>query len=361
MNIVETQNDILHTCLENVKHLLGRNITIHKEPRGPRQPDFILTLPGHPNLKFIGECKTNIATREQANHAMLQARANADPNAQVIVFTRWIPDVVAQEFREHKVFFADTVGNAYLWHPPQFVVDIRGHRPEAKLGPEPGRIVEVAGLKICHLLLTQPEMLRKPLRAIAQEAQVGLGTAHAVMRELMAARWILPGKNDERRLADPKALIDAFVRGYALKLRPACLIGRYRHRNADPGAILKAFRNRIVHEGTGKGWAVTGGLAAKEMTRHLEPDNVTMFVDEPTEQLIRQETMLPDRNGNVTLLRLFAPNAIGRIGQEEIPFATPLLVYAELLNEGGPRELETAQMIFEKEIAPEARFDRGTA
>jgi hypothetical protein len=71
--------------------------------------------------------------------------------------------------------------------------------------------------------------------------------------------------------------------------------------------------------------------------------------------------MLPDKNGNVTLLRLFAPNAIGRIAPEGIPLATPLLVYAELLNEGGPRELETAQMIFEKEIAPEARFDRGTA
>ncbi|MHB2027141.1 MAG: type IV toxin-antitoxin system AbiEi family antitoxin [Elusimicrobiota bacterium] len=361
MNIVEIQNTILRTCLENVKNLLGRNITIQQEPhQGPRRPDFMLTVPGHPTLRFIGECKTNIATRAQADYALLQAKTYADPNAQVIIFTRWIPEPVAEAFREKKVFFADTVGNAYLWHPPQFVVDVRGHRPEQRFGPEPGRIIEVGGLKICHLLLTRPDLLRKPLRTIAREAWVGLGTAHTVMRELMAMRWVLPGKNDERRLADPKALLDTFVRGYALKLRPACLIGRYRHRNTNPGEILKAFRNRIVHQGIGTpgmGWAVTGGLAAREMTQYLEPDNVTLFVDKATEQIIRQETMLPDKNGNVTLLRLFAPNAIGHIGQEGIPYATPLLVYAELLNEGGPRELETAQMLFEKQIMPEARLD----
>jgi hypothetical protein len=41
--------------------------------------------------------------------------------------------------------------------------------------------------------------------------------------------------------------------------------------------------------------------------------------------------------------------------------ATPLLTYAELLNEGGPRELETAEMILEKYILPGAGLGPRTA
>ena len=36
--------------------------------------------------------------------------------------------------------------------------------------------------------------------------------------------------------------------------------------------------------------------------------------------------------------------AMGEPARDGLPMATPLLTYAELLNEGGPRELETARL-----------------
>ncbi len=53
-------------------------------------------------------------------------------------------------------------------------------------------------------------------------------------------------------------------------------------------------------------------------------------------------------------LRLYPPVDAGLRVPMALVFAlaTPLLVYAELLNEGGPRELETAEMILEEHVLP---------
>ena len=346
MNRAEIANNIIRGCLENIRTLLGKHVIAHIPPPGQRGPDIRLTLPTQPPIELVGECKTNIATRAQALNAVLQARAHAGKNARIVILAKWIPEVVAQELRQAGVDFADTLGTAYFRHPPQLFIDIRGKRPEARLAPEPGRIVEAGGLKICHLLLTHPQFLNQTLRVIAEQANVALATAHIVMRELMLARLLLAGPGRERRLGDAKDLIETFVRGYALKLRPACLIGRYRHRKNQPAEVLDAVQERLRN--TKGRWALTGGLAAKQLTGHLEPDTITLFVDEQAEQHLKAEPMLADRNGNITLLRLFAETALGKQETPELPLATPLLVYAELLNDGGPREVETANMIYEK-------------
>jgi hypothetical protein len=353
MNIEYNENIVLKECLDNIRKYLGRNVIVHAEPRGGRIPDFRLTLPTHPPVDLIGECKTNIVTRPQAMHALLQARAHAGEKARIFLCARWIPEIVAEELRREGVDFVDTVGNAYLWHPPQVLIDIRGKRPEVRQAAEPGRLVEVGGLKVCHLLLTHPEVLNQPLRVIAGKANVALATAHAVMRELMLARQLMPALGHERRFNDTKDLLETFVRGYALKLRPACLIGRYRHKKNRPDEIVGAFRERL--KGMEGKWALTGGFAARQLTEYLDPETVTLFVDAQAEQRLKEEPMLPDRNGNVTLLNLFAPNVIDLDDQRDLPLATPVLIYAELLNEGGARELETAKMIYEKWIQPGVR------
>jgi hypothetical protein len=354
MNREEIEKNVINGCLENIRNLLGKDAIVNFQALGQRRPDIQMVLPTQPPIELIGECRTNITTRTQAINAVLQARAYAGTNARIVILARWIPEVVAQELREAGVDFADTLGTAYFRHPPQLFIDVRGKRPVPRLAPEPGRLVAVGGLKICHLLLTHPQFLNQPLRVIAEQANVALGTAHIIMRELMLARLLLPGPRRERRLGDVQDLIETFVHGYALKLRPACLIGRYRHRKFQPALILDTVQKTLMN--TKGRWAVTGGWAAKQLTGHLEPDTVTLFVDEQAEQYLKAEPMLPDRNGNLTLLRLFAETALDKQAPREFPLVTPLLVYAELLNDGGPREVETAQMIYEKWIRPEDKL-----
>jgi hypothetical protein len=81
MNNKNTETNIIKACLVTPRGLLGRNMPVHLEENGQAKgPDFTLTRKTHPPMRLIGECKTNIATRAQAYHVMLQTRAEGFPN-----------------------------------------------------------------------------------------------------------------------------------------------------------------------------------------------------------------------------------------------------------------------------------------
>jgi hypothetical protein len=106
-------------------------------------------------------------------------------------------------------------------------------------------------------------------------------------------------------------------------------------------------------------WAVTGGMAAREMTQYLEPDAVALFVDDQAREALEHEPLLrDDAGGNVTLLRLLDPAFLAARREAPWPLATPLLVYAELLQDGGQREIETAEMIYERFIEAQAIHEK---
>lgn len=357
MNAAYINNKIIDLCLDKIKEIMGNEVITLTLPlaRAPH-PDRAVQLPTEPRIELLVEGKNSIATRTQALHIINQCKAYGHNPADYLICAQWIAETAAEELRKAGICYVDTVGNTYLAHRPQILIDIRGRRPEAKIRPEPGRIVEAGGLKVCHLLLARPVMLEQPLRVIAEKAGVALGTSHAVMRELVAARLVQLGPGNKRRFGEVEGMIDAFVRGYANKLRPACFIRRYRHKATHPADILEDFRKRLA--GKNARWALTGGIAGNQMTHFIEPDTITLFADQQAVRLLQQEPMLPDRNGNVTLLDLFADTAIADFTDIAAPMATPLLIYAELLNEGGPREAETAEMILEKHIMPGVGLER---
>jgi hypothetical protein len=181
---------------------------------------------------------------------------------------------------------------------------------------------------------------------MAQDAGVALGTVAIVMKELRRAGYLVPAARHELRLERREELLDLFVKGYALKLRPACFIERYRHEQQDVEALLRRVRDRLRH--AKQPWAVTGGVAANRLTQFLEPDVLTVFVPAQAADVLRDERMLVDpTHGNLILLKHFAPTIEENQPAADVPLATPLLVYAELLFDGRPREAETAGLVRE--------------
>ena len=336
-------------CLQTLKRTLGPGVPLRLNRRAGDSRDFDLTIGTKPPLQLFAQTKARTVTRNEALHIILQLKAN---KGAAIVFADWVPEPVADELRRAGVFFADAQGNVFIRTPPQVIVDIRGNKPERPPRAEPGRLIEPGGLKAIHYLLTHPQAAGNPLRTLAEGAGVGLATAHAVVRELGRKQWILPAAGGHRRFGDRKGLVDLFVRGYALKLRPACVLGRYRHQRRTPHEILESFARRLADAPCG--WAVTGGQAAKQLTQYLETDTVELFADDQAMAKLKTEPMLrDDANGNVTILRLFGAAAIADKPYAPWPLATPLLVYAELLENGGAREMETAGMIYDRFLEPE--------
>lgn len=337
------KREIAHDCLRKIKEALG-GTEATLEALGSKSGGYELHLATVPSLFLRAEVKTGIVTRNQALHEMIRWQKSQSPG-KAMIFSDWIPDLVATEFKKAGIFYADAQGSLYLWKPPRVLIDIRGGRPE-KPSATPGRLIDPGGLKVIHFLLTRPNALHETLREMARGAHVSLGTVHAILHELERGQWILPSSSGGRRFRDRGDLIDLFVRGYALKLRPALFLGQYRHARKKPAEILEAFRVRL--KGQTVQWALTGGMAARAFTHYLEPDGIALFVDHNAQQLLRQEPLLrDDSSGNVILLNLFTSEGI-HTKMAPWPVADPLLVYAELLQDGRPREVETAKIIYEK-------------
>jgi hypothetical protein len=200
---------------------------------------------------------------------------------------------------------------------------------------------------VAHVILTNPEAPALPYRSIAAEAGVALGTVAIAMTELRRQNYLAPTGHRGCRLERREELQELFVQGYALKLRPACLLGRYRHRESDVETLVDRLGD-CLHRHQAP-YALTGAAAERFLTGHLRAGDVVLFVEHNRgQQALADEPFLPDAHGNITLLELVGTAIIDRTRCDRHPVATPLLVYAELLADGRPRELEAAELIWNR-------------
>ena len=66
-----------------------------------------------------------------------------------------------------------------------------------------------------------------------------------------------------------------------------------------------------------------------------------------------REMLIPARETDATLLNLFTPGVIYRKQNLPHPIAHPLLIYAELLYQGGDRAAEAAGQIYNTYLKPD--------
>ncbi len=352
VNIREGQ-PILAQCGERLRDYLHcAHVEIEPHVEVGQDKWFEITCDTRPKVRFLGVLrKHGRLIGEQVRHIAIDTEEMGRRHKrQPLLLAPWIADEWADELRRAGVFYVDTVGNAYLeLEAPRILVDVRGKRPERAPKTEPGRLVEPTGLMVIHLLLTREAAVNQPYRKVATDAGVALGTVAVVMRELENAGYRVATAPDRWALEKTADLIELFVRGYALKLRPACLLGRYRHAEKDPWKLCEALT--LPLETRRIPYAMTGAWAAHEWTGHLRAETLTLHVGGEAIALWNGQPMLPDpQGGNVVLLKYFAPTVVDPELEKtkDRPLATQLLTYAELLHDGRPRELETARMIYDR-------------
>lgn len=340
-------NQVLERCTKRLKeYLAGARVVVARREGGV---EVVLGT-----RRLVGLLRNQGPTGEQVRHLAIEAKAR-HPGRRLLLLAPWIRENGAQRLREAGLCYIDAAGNAHLeLDAPRILVDVRGRRPDRVPKAEPGRLIEPTGLKVIHLLLTRKDAIRQTYRKIAAAAGVALGTVGVVLRELRTAGFVAAEGPDRWRLDRTADLVEHFVRGYALKLRPACLVGRYRHAEPDPmkrcETLTRALEaRRIPH-------ALTGVRAAYEWNAHLRDETVALFAGDGAAEAWAAEPMLPDpERGNVVVLRHFGPAVDDPDGGSGPRLATKLLVYAELLHDGRPRELETAGMIFDRLLGTPAR------
>ena len=258
-----------------------------------------------------------------------------------LLITTYITPQIADTLKEFGIQFIDTVGNAYINEPP-LLVFIKGNRPaEMHRGKLTTRAFRPTGLQVVFALLCNPGLEKAAFREIAKVADVALGTVGWVMGDLREIGHLADMGKRGRLLVLKEKLLRRWVTAYPEQLRPKKLLGRYKASDPDwwKNAELPPLQ---VYWG--------GETAATRLIRYLKPQVATIYTQNlgPLTKWLAKNRLKKHPNGDIEILRKFWK--FDHVWRYE-GLVHPLLIYADLLATGDPRNIETAEIIYEKELA----------
>ena len=244
---------------------------------------------------------------------------------------------IREKLRELGVNYVDGAGNMFI-RTPKLHIYIDGLRAKEPKPRVHGAFTR-AGLRVIYQFLADGTTLNQAYRQIAEKAGVGLETLSKTVHGLRSAGYILAVTNDVNKLTKKKELLDRWVGEYGEKLKPSLHLRTYRF--AEKEATPRWQSLELRQGQTCWGGEPAGGL----LTGYLMPEIFTLYSNEPEAELMRSLRLVPDSEGNVFVYRPF-----WRLDKESA-IAPPLVVYADLVGTGDPRNLETATRIWESHVA----------
>ena len=254
---------------------------------------------------------------------------------QWLLVTRTVHPQLAKAMRQLHVQFIDSAGNAYIDAPPAFIL-IEGHKRQAHADETSKQgVLGRAGLRLVFALMCKRDLWNATYRDIAKAARVALGTTAGVMKDLTAQGYMVEKPGGQRRLIRQKDLLHKWTIAYAEKLRPKNIIGRYKASRLE---LWRAADIQLL----GAQWG--GEVAANRLTHYLKPEITTIYARKPTNNLTLELKLRQDRSGDIEVRERFWD--FEDIGPDRT-LVPPLLVYADLMATGDPRNIETAKIIYD--------------
>jgi hypothetical protein len=255
-----------------------------------------------------------------------------------LMITEYVTPPIADLLKELNIFFIDTAGNAYINEPGLYVF-IKGNKPQLTLKTKTRkRLFKPSGLRVVFALLNNPEMINKPYRDMAKAADVALGTIGWLVKDLKETGFCIEIGKRNRKLMNLENLFKRWVEAYPEQLRPKLI--RERFEAANPN-----WWKEIDIKAYGACWG--GEVAAANLTGYLKPAKVTIYTNEAIGELVLKNRLRKTEQGNVEILTPFWNFKYELADRDIVP---PILVYADLMATGDQRNIEAAEMIYEKYI-----------
>jgi len=339
---------LLETAINALYRQTGLQLRVRTAQEGmeDHRVDAIIDVEGYETLRFAVEIKKWI---QKKNIGAMLGQIQALPGKGMLVADYVNPNI-ADKMREMDIPFIDTAGNAFINEKPLFVF-IKGNKEEKIAGvKQGGRAFTPTGIKVVHALLTNPALLNTPYRDIKDVAGVAIGTIGWIFDDLKEAGFMVELNNKKRRLKNKKKLLDRWVEAYLERLRPKQLVGRFTTDNEH-------WWKKIDLTAYGAKWG--GETAAAAMTDYLRAEKFTLYLPKKgDDKLLRDARFRKDEFGEIAVYRAFwneknNDNENKKFGEwnEQINLVDPLIVYADLLATADTRNLETAKIIYEKQLA----------
>lgn len=350
------ETEILDRAIHAVEREAGARFHVERgHPAHARDPwDAVVRLqPG--NRVMLVEVK------KWAQHANLGVLINLIKQLpeEGLLAADYVNPAMADKLRQQQVQFIDTAGNAFIDQPPIYIY-VTGNRPE-KGGPTltkaaANRAFEPKGLMVIYAFLRHPELVNAPYREIAALSGVAVGTVGGVLTGLKAANHLIDtGAMHRRRLIHRRKLFERWVEAWPEKLKPKQLVGEF---IADDPRWWKKIDIRAYDAYWG------GEIAAAKYTRYLTPLMATVYLRGGATPLIRDARLrkvtewTKEEGAQVHLYHAFWHDQLDELNN--VPrddLVDPILVYADLVATGDPRNLEVARRIYDERLAQYFRED----
>lgn len=363
MNRRTATKDILQGALEAIHREAGLRMEVialeaaldDKEVDAKRV-DAIVQLPDN-GAKLVVEVK------KWANHANLgavinQMRRIAEPGQGLFV-ADYINPNLGDKLKEAGIQFLDMAGNAYI-HQHPIHIHVKGNKPPVTAPDrgKTGRAFQPTGLKLVFAFLTNPDLINAPYREIAEQAEVALGTVGWVLRDLVAEGFLQEGRHNKRRLEGFKQLLDKWAAAYPHTLRAKHQLGTFTTANDGWTTANNDWWRALAPQQLGAVWG--GEIAAAEYTHYLNPkDGVVYIKAGHVPGFLKAARLRKVQPGEMPDIRieLFEPfwretfrDEVKAKDQHNQDLAHPIIVYADLIATGDPRNLDAAQRLREKYI-----------
>ena len=313
------------------------------EPRiTAAHPDAIVQLgEAGREAAFVAEIKT---VDRATTLAQVKAQLATFDGRGLLVAPYLTPEL-ANRCRQIELPFIDTAGNAHL-NVQGLYVFIKGEkRPDNMTPMGTQRAGTATALRVVFALLHRPDLLNATYRDIVHAAGVALGAVGWVFFDLEKRGYAAGGKRQRnRRLLEPKRLMEEWVTNYPIKLRPKLNPRRFR------AAIPDWWKEAKLPEGAYWG----GEVAADRLTHYLKPATFTIYIRpapdtgrENLTALVGTHRLRADPMGDIEILDTFWNFEEDPAHPELVP---PLLIYADLIATFDPRNLEVAKLVHERYV-----------
>jgi len=343
MKTRKNKKEILQKALTALERTTGLGAEVYPEMKPEGLDAVILITLNDMELHFDAEVKYAI-TRPMIGTIVQQLKRNIKKG---VIVTKYVTPQIADTLKELNVPFIDTAGNAYIHEPPLFVF-MKGNKPvEVYQDKIPTRAFRPTGLQVIYALLCNQGLENAPFREIANTAAVALGTVGWVMQDLKQMGYLVDMGKRGRRLIQKGKLLARWVTTYPEQLRPKKLIGRYDAKDPDFWKYKDLPQDKAY-------WG--GEVAAAKLNKYLKPEIVTIYTIEQAalNNWLIKNRIKKDPDGKIEILKTFWEAGQKRQYQNLVH---PLLIYADLQATGDPRNIETAEMVYEQGLTQLIRED----
>ena len=317
---------IVDTALINLLQVAGIQGYIRKYTKHDLCLEFYIN---GTKFQFVGEVKQEVRAY-QIDQLPGQSKAKMP---QIIVANRIFPGVKSI-LQEKRIPYLEANGNFFL-SQDNFYILIDTARPFIDVKRKGrNRAFTKTGLKVVYFLLQNKDALNWTQREIADEVGVSLGTIPQVINGLKDSGYIFPLDRRNYIWKNRMDLLRKWIDSYEIELRPKLV--RHQYKISGDWRDIRFSNNLTV-------WG--GEPGADLLTNHLRPEKYTIYTKEKLSDLIRKYKLIPDPFGEAEVLEMFWSGQEGKI-------ASPMLVYTDLILEGGKRNIETAERIFNDYVKP---------